>query len=286
MKTIFKLGPNYVYVFLLLFVAIISCTSHKKETIMVSGSTTVLPVVSKAAEQFLLRHPDVNIVVNAGGSGVGINLLGEKKIQIGMISRNITPKEIESYTHVRFITHPIGKDAVVPVVSSEIYNEGVKALTIEQIAGIYNGKIKNWKELGGPDRKILVVDKEKSRGTRHVFMKIIMGNKDAEAPGADLVLGSNNEEQTAIAQSGSAIGMLSNAWLNSDVKGLSIILNDGEIIAPTLENIINGKFPITRDLLLITDGKPQGKIEEFIGFIKSPDGQKIVEQAGYVSLYE
>ncbi|MFQ5685256.1 MAG: phosphate ABC transporter substrate-binding protein [Candidatus Scalindua sp.] len=286
MKTIFKPGSNYAYVFLLLFVAITSCTSHKKETIMVSGSTTVLPVVSKAAEQFRLRHPNVNVVVNAGGSGVGINLLGEKKIQIGMASRDITRKELAKYTDVHFVTHSIGKDAVAPVVSSEIYNAGVKALTIAQIAGIYKGEIKNWNEVGGPDKEILAVDKEKSRGTRHVFMKIIMGDKEADAPGADLVLGSNNEEQTAIAQSDSAIGMLSNAWLNSDVKGLSIILNDGETIAPTLENIINGKFPITRDLLLITDGKPQGKIKEFIGFIKSPDGQKIVEQAGYVSLYE
>ncbi|MCR4289348.1 MAG: phosphate ABC transporter substrate-binding protein [Candidatus Scalindua sp.] len=286
MKTIFNIGTNYVYIFLLLSVAIMSCTSQKKETIMVSGSTTVLPVVSKAAEQFRLRYPDVNIVVNAGGSGVGINLLGERQIQIGMASRNITRNEIEKYADVHFVTHPIGKDAVAPVVSSEIYDARVKALTIAQIAGIYKGEIRNWSEVGGPDREILVVDKEKSRGTRHVFMKIIMGDKEAEAPGADLVLGSNNEEQTAIAQSGSAIGMLSNAWLNSDVKGLSIILNDGETIAPTLENIINGKFPITRELLLITDGKPQGKTEEFIDFIKSPDGQKIVEQAGYVSLYE
>lgn len=286
MKTIFKLASNYIYIFLLLFVATIGCNSHNKETIMVSGSTTVLPVVSNAAERFRLSHPDVNIVVNAGGSGVGINLLGEKKIQIGMISRDITLEEIGLYAHVHFVTHSIGKDAVVPVVSSEIYDEGVKSLTLEQIAGIYNGEIKNWKELGGPDRKILVVDKEKSRGTRHVFMKIVMGNKEADAPGADLVLGSNNEVQTAIVQSNAAIGMLSNAWLNNDVKGLSIILNDGEIIAPTLENIINGKFPITRDLLLITDGEPQGKTEDFINFIKSPDGQKIVEQAGYVSVYK
>ncbi len=286
MKILLKSWLNYGPFLLLLSVVIISCSSDKKEIIMVSGSTTVLPVVSKAAEQFRLRHPNVNIVVNAGGSGVGINLLGEKKIEIGMISREIIPKETGAYTHVRFTMHPIGKDAVVPVVSSEVYNGGVKALAIEQIAEIYKGKIKNWKELGGPDREILVVDKEKSRGTRHVFMKIIMGDKEAGAPGADLVLGSNNEEQTALVQSDSAIGMLSNAWLNSDVKGLSIILNDGEIIAPSLENIINGKFPITRDLLLVTNGGPLGEVKEFINFIKGPDGQKIVEQAGYVSLYK
>ncbi|MDR4507921.1 MAG: phosphate ABC transporter substrate-binding protein [Candidatus Brocadiaceae bacterium] len=275
----------YVYILILMFTIITGCNASKKETILCAGSTTVLPVVSDAAEQFTLNHRDVAVIVNAGGSGVGINLLGEQKIHIGMISRNISQEEIEKYPDVHFITHSIGKDAVVPVVSSEIYDAGIIALTIEQIAKIYKGGITNWKEVGGPDKEILAVDKEISRGTRHVFMEIVLGNKEAEAPGADLVLGSNNEEQVAIAQSNAAIGMLSHAWINDDVKGLSIILANGERVDPTLQNIINGKFPITRNLLLITNGEPQGKIREFIGFIKSPDGQKIVEQAGYVSLY-
>ena len=262
---------------------LISGCSKQKETIQVAGSTTVLPVVSKAAEKFKEIH-GVTIIVNAGGSGVGINQLGEGKIDIGMASRNITEAEISRYPDVKLMTHSIGKDAVVAVVSSEIYDSGVQALTIEQIGKIYNGKIANWKEVGGPDRDILVIDKEGSRGTRHVFMKIVLGDKEAKAPGADLVLGSNNEEQTAIVQSDAAIGMLSNAWLNNDVKGLSIIMADNLVVSPTLKNIIEGKFPITRSLLLITNGKPQGNIKAFIDFILSPEGQKIVEESGYVSL--
>jgi len=258
----------------------------KKEAITVSGSTTVLPVVSKAAEQFKAKHPTINIIVNAGGSGVGVNQLGEGKIEIGMISREITEAEENKYPHVKFVTHTIGKDAVVPVVSSEIYDAGVKALTMNQIRGIYKGEISNWKELGGPDKEILVVDKESSRGTRHVFMEIVLGDKEAKAPGADLVLGSNNEEQTAIAQSDGAIGMLSNAWLNEDVKGLSIVMPDGSKIEPTLSNIISGKFPITRELLLITNGEPEGNVKTFIDFIRSREGQKIVEGSGYVSIIQ
>ena len=262
---------------------LISGCSKKKETIQVAGSTTVLPVVSKAAEKFKEIY-GVTIIVNAGGSGVGINQLGEGKIDIGMASRNITEAEISQYPDVELMTHSIGKDAVVAVVSSEIYDSGVKALTLEQIGKIYNGEIANWKEVGGPDRDILVIDKEGSRGTRHVFMKIVLGDKEAKAPGADLVLGSNNEEQTAIVQSNAAIGMLSNAWLNNDVKGLSIIMADNLVVSPTLKNIIEGKFPITRSLLLITNGKPHGNIKAFIDFILSPEGQKIVEESGYVSL--
>jgi len=256
----------------------------RKEAIHIAGSTTVLPAASKAAEQYRMKHPDVNIIVNAGGSGVGINQLGEGKLEIGMASRDITQTEIDKYPEVQFVTHAIGKDAVVPVVSSEVYDAGVQALTLAQIGKIYKGEIRNWREVGGPDKDILVVDKEKSRGTRHVFMKAVLGDKEAEAPGADLVLGSNNEEQTAIVQSDAAIGMLSNAWLNDDVKGLAIILPDGGRVEPTLENVVNGSFPITRDLLLITDGPPKGQVKAFIDFMLGPDGQEVVEEAGYVSI--
>jgi phosphate transport system substrate-binding protein len=115
-------------------------------------------------------------------------------------------------------------------------------------------------------------------------MTIVLGDKEASAPGADLVLGSNNEEQTALVQSNSAIGMLSNAWLNEDVKGLTIIMPNGEKIEPTLSNIVNGSFPITRDLTIITSGAPIGITKYFIDFILSSEGQSIVEKAGYVSI--
>ncbi len=266
-----------------LLISLYSFSCSGKKSISVAGSTTVLPVVSKAAEVFKARH-HINIIVNAGGSGVGINQLGEGKIDIGMASRHITETEIRKYPRVKFMTHTIGRDAVVPVISSEVYDAGVHALTLEQIRKIYEGKISNWKELGGPDRDILVVDKEKSRGTRHVFMQAVFGDEEADAPGADLVLGANNEEQTAIIQSDAAIGMLSNAWMNRDVKGLAIIMADGSGVKPTMENIAGGKYPITRALRLITNGEPRGNVKAFIDFILSPEGQKIVEESGYVKV--
>ncbi len=274
---------KYILIVLVASILFTAC-GNKKESIKVSGSTTVLPVISKAAEQFKKEHPDVNIIVNEGGSGVGINQLGEGKIEIGMASRDITEEEIAKYPNVKFNPMSIGKDAVVPVISSEIYDAGVTALTVEQIAGIYKGEIKNWKVVGGPDKEILCVDKEKSRGTRHVFMELVMGDKEAEALGADLVLGSNNEEQTAIVQSDAAIGMLSNAWLNDDVKGLDIIMPDGSKISSALENIVSGKFPLVRDLLVITNGEPTGAIKLFIDYLMSAEGQKLVEAEGYVSI--
>ncbi len=269
---------------ILLFICIIFTSCEKKQAINIAGSTSVLPIISIAAEEFRKNNPELNIIVNEGGSGVGVNQLGEGKIDIGMVSRDITQEEISTYPNVTFNPISIGKDAVVPVISSEIYNAGITSLSLGEIAKIYRGEVRNWSELGGPDKEILVIDKEASRGTRHVFMEIVMGDKEAITEGADLVLGSNNEEQTAIVQSDAAIGMLSNAWLNDDVKGLNIKMLDGSIIEPSLKNIIDNKFPITRDLLIVTNGKPAGAVKDFIEYLLSSEGQKIVEEAGYVRI--
>jgi phosphate transport system substrate-binding protein len=143
--------------------------------------------------------------------------------------------------------------------------------------------IKNWKEVGGPDREIICIDKERHRGTRHVFMEFLFNDPKAMAKGADIVSGSNNEEQTKIALSDSAIGMLSAAWANQDVKEIGLKMN-GKVIFPSRENIKNGIYPISRDLVFLTNGEPQGLVKEFIGFLLSEPGQKIIEESGYVSI--
>ena len=260
--------------------------SSADESMSIAGSTTVLPVVSRAAEVYRQGHPNAEITVNAGGSGTGINLLGRGQIEIGMSSRKMTPEERQEYPAVDFTVHAIGVDGVIPVVSSEIYSAGISEISREQVAQIYRGEITNWKELGGPNRKIYAVDKEQSRGTRHVFMEYVMGDPQPDAPGADVTLGANNEEQTAIAQSDSAIGLLSHAWLNEKVRGLALILENGEPVQPTLENIRTDRWPISRKLRLYTDGRPEGLSKSFISFVMSDRGQEIVRKAGYVRISE
>ncbi|NIR48631.1 phosphate ABC transporter substrate-binding protein [candidate division KSB1 bacterium] len=263
------------------------CSEGEKTdaTIKVAGSTTVLPVVSKTAERFMDAHPNVKITINPGGSGVGVKSVGSGLVDIGMASRDITAEEMENFVNVVFEVHAIGRDAVACVVSSEIYDAGVRTLSDKQIRRIYSGEINNWKEVGGPNKEIFCIDKEAHRGTRQVFMAYIFADAKAKAMGADLVSGSNNEEQTKIALSDAAIGMLSHAWLNEDVKGVGIEV-DGTVIRPTIENIKGGTYPISRDLNLITNGKPEGFLKQFIDYILGHEGQKIVEELGYVAVKE
>jgi len=264
---------------------IIGCfnQANNENLIRVAGSSTVLPIATKAAEKFRESYSRVKIIVSPGGSGVGVRSLGNGLIEVGMVSRDLTEEERGHFPAVKFQSHVIGRDAVAIVVSSEIYDAGVTELSREDIKRIFAGVIKNWKEVGGPDREIFCIDKERHRGTRHVFMKYFFNNPKALAKGADIVSGSNNEELTKITLSDSAIGMLSAAWANQDVKEIGLKVN-GKVIFPSRENIRNGVYPISRDLIFLTKGEPQGMVKEFIGFLLSQQGQKIVGESGYVSI--
>lgn len=255
----------------------------ERKIIKIVGSTTVLPVATKGAEKFKKRHPEVNILISAGGSGAGARFVATKMADIGMMSRGISKEERKKFSDVDFNVIPIARDGVACVISSEIYNAGVKRLSFNDIRSIYSGEVTAWKTFGGPDKAILVVDKESQRGTRHVFMKAVFGDPMAAAKGASIVLGSNNEEQTAIAQSDCAIGMLSTPWINDDVKGVGIKM-DGRTIEPTIENVKKGIYPIARNLNFVTNGEPAGQVKEFIDFMLGPEGQKSAAECDYVPI--
>ena len=215
-------------------------------TLHAAGSTTVLPVVSTAAGIYPQQHPDVTITVSGGGSGVGIASMIQHTAEIGMASREIDGGEADKLkAKVDVLT--IAKDAVAVVVSKAVYVGGVHQLSIKQIAAIYRGKIKNWKVLGGPDAQIFVIDKEASRGTRHVFAEAVLGDAHARAVGASVISGSNNEEQALVAHSNQAIGMLSNAWLNDAVRGIAVGEGNRAVL-PDIQHVRDGSYPISRSL--------------------------------------
>lgn len=251
------------------------------ETIHAVGSTTVMPIVSTAATAYHKTHPDLTITVSGGGSGVGIASMLQHTAQIGMASRDTTAEEQAKLSDVKNIV--IARDAVAVVVSKAVYLGGITHLSLQQIASIYRGKITNWKQLGGPDARILAIDKEASRGTRHVFAEAVLGSAHARAPGASLISGSNNEEQAIVARSNQAIGMLSNAWLNDQVRGIAIDVH-GQGIRPTIEQIRNGRYPISRGLHVLLPNDATDATRAFVQFLLSDEGQSIVKKAGYLPI--
>ncbi len=255
---------------------------YATERIDIVGSTTVLPVVSQAATLYHQQHPNITITVSGGGSGVGIASIIQGTAQIGMASRNTTEEE-QAKLNGKVDNIIIAADAVAVAVSKAVYESGIHALSVEQIADIYRGKVRNWKDVGGLDARIVVIDKEASRGTRHVFAKAILGNKHARAAGASIISGSNNEEQAIISHSNAAIGMLSNAWLNNKVRGIDVIVK-GTRISPTIDHVRDNTYPLARGLHILLPKHASPAAKNFVQFLLSEQGQSIVKQVGYLPI--
>jgi len=253
-------------------------TSVWAENLEIKGSTTVLPIAQKAAEAFMKVYPNVNVSVSGGGSGNGIKAIIDGTTDIADSSRFIKEKEVALAVKKGVYPVPFGVayDCIVPVVH---LSNPISNLTIAQLKDIYMGKVKNWKELGGPDKKIVVISRDTSSGTYEVWEKLIM--KKARVYPAALLQASNGAIAQAVAKNSYAIGYVGLSYLNKDLKTLTV--NGVEASA---ENAMSGAYPVSRVLYMFTKGWPTGTTLKFINFVMHPaKGQKIVEEAGYVPLY-
>jgi phosphate transport system substrate-binding protein len=247
------------------------------ETIVIKGSTTVLPVVQAVAEAFIAANPGVNISISGGGSGNGIKALVDKSTQIANASRFIKDEEVKlaQENDVYPVPHRVAIDAIIPVVHP---SNPVNDLTVEQLSLIYQGKIKNWNEVGGNDMKIVVVSRDTSSGTYEVWEEKVI-HKAKVTPRAQLQASNGAIVQT-ISKNKYAIGYIGLGYLNKDVKTLSV-----SGVEPTSQNALSGAYPVARPLFMFTDGWPTGPTADFIVFVLGREGQEIAKKEGFVPLY-
>jgi phosphate transport system substrate-binding protein len=245
-------------------------------SITVTGSTTVLPIAQKAAESYMDTHADADIKVSGGGSGVGIQAIGEGTADIGMSSRELSADEMAKYPELQIAR--IADDGIAVIVNP---SNTVNSLSLSQIKDIYQAKVTNWKEVGGPDKEIVIIGRDSASGTRSFFTEMVL-KKENTAP-TMLEKNSNGAVTLTVAQTPGAIGYVSIGYLDDTVKGLDLLVN-GNAITPTIANVKNGQYPISRPLIMITRGTPQGLAKSYLDFIISPAGQKIVADEGYVTL--
>ena len=262
-------------------------TTTGASVLRVNGSTTVNPVVTRAAE-ILHDERGLDITVDTqGGSSGGIAALGEGRAEVAMSSRPVIDHDHTAYPEVEFRPVRIGADAVALAVSRDVWEGGVHALSRQQVQAIYEGRIDNWSAVGGPDEPIVFYDKEPGRGTWEVFAHWAYGDPDAAPQVSHLEIGSNEEGRTKVASTPGAVTQLSFAWTDGEtVVPLAVVTDDGETVAPTPETVADGSYPISRQLLVITDGEPSPVAGELIDFLLSDRGQQVVRDAGYVPLAE
>ncbi len=242
-----------------------------KGTLDIAGGTVHIPVMKQAAQNIMTFNPDIRITVAGGGSGVGVQQVGEGIAHIGNTGRALKPAEIEKYG---LVTFPFAIDGVAVAVHP---SNTVKALTASQVADIYAGTITNWAQVGGESGAINVYGREDGSGTRDNFTEKVIG-KGTIAPSVNVV-SSNGAMKTALSGDKRGIGYVGIGYLDESVAGVTL---DG--VEPTQENAEKGTYPVVRHLFMNTKGQPAGLAAAFIDYIYSPEGQKIIGESGYIPL--
>jgi phosphate transport system substrate-binding protein len=245
------------------------------ESIVVEGSTTVLPIAQRAAEEYMNKNPGADISVRGGGSGVGITSLIEGTCDIADSSRPIKDEELEKAIGR-------GKNPKANVIAMDgialIVNDAntVSALTKKQVKDIYTGAVSNWASVGGVEGQIVVVSRDSASGTFEAFGEMALDKakvrKDA------LMEASNQAVASVVAKTPGAIGYVGLAYLN----GVKAVKLDG--VTPEKATVLTKQYKLSRPLFMYTNGKPQGIVKEFIDYILSAEGQKLVDEEGFVSI--
>lgn len=261
--------------------------TSQADVLKINGSTTVNLPVAEAAE-ILRAEKKLEIQIDTqGGSAGGISMLAEGLVQIGLASKHVNEDERAKFPKCNFKEFHIGEDAVALIVSADVWEGGVKSITKEQAKDIYEGTIKNWKELGGPDKRIAFFNKEPGRGTWEVFVHWAYGSPKLAPQVSFPEVGGNEETRSKVASTKGALSQLSSSWADGKtVFALSIKTEAGELVPPTSDNIATKKYPLSRPLFLLTNGEPSGDAKTLINFVLSDRGQDLVGKHGYLKLAE
>ena len=252
--------------------------SFADQSIVIKGSTTVLPLAQGTLEAYMKANPGVQMSLSGGGSGEGIKALIDKTTNIATSSREIKKEEVAlaAGKGIKPVAHVVAYDAIIPVVHPK---NKVKNLSIDQLSQIYQGKITNWKEVGGDDLKIVVISRDSSSGTFESWDHFVM--KKAKVTPRAQMLASNGALVTAVAKNKYAIAYLGIGYVNKSVKPLQV---NG--ITASVQTAMSKEYPMSRELYMYTNREPEGHVAKYIAFVKSADGQKIVAKEGFVPLVD
>lgn len=275
-----RINKNNIAAILLVIITI-GCGSKESKSTTVKGSDTMVILSQKWAEAFMKEHPKTIIQVTGGGSGVGIAALINGSTDIANASRPIKPSEIDQIKEMykeNVVEIACAKDGL-----SVFLNQGnsVTELTIQQLGDIFSGKITNWKDVGGEDAKIQLYGRESSSGTFEFFKEHVVKTDFAKTcqtlPGTAAIVNAVSKDKYSVGYGGAAY-----AEGVKDCKVKKDAISEG--VLPSAATIKDKTYPISRYLYMYLKAKPTGETKDFIDWILSPAGQKLVVETGYFPL--
>jgi phosphate transport system substrate-binding protein len=256
------------------------CARNGSQAVQIKGSDTMVNLGQAWAEAFMKVHPEIPIAVTGGGSGTGIAALISNSTDIAQASRQMEKKEIEMAKKkgIEPKEFHVANDGITIVVNP---SNPVKNLTIKQLSDIFTGKIVNWKQVGGPDKKIVALSRERNSGTHVFFLEHVVKMGDLKSKNEFaahvLMMPSSQAIVEEVSSNSAAIGYFGLGYLSDKEKAVAV-----EGVLPSIKTVANRTYPISRSLFLYTNGQPTGKIKSFIDFAFSPEGQKIVLKMDFV----
>lgn len=252
------------------------------------GSDTLINLALAWAEAYQDQHSDVRISVTGGGSGIGFAALANHTVDIANASRPIKAEEkaLAEQNGTPPQEFVVARDAIGVIVNP---NNPIHQLTLQQISLIYQGKINNWRELGGEDRPIVRLSRETNSGTHVYFLETVvrLGNsKDKSLFSPDtLLLPSSEGIISEVSANPNAIGYDGLGYITPAVKTLAIATKPGgEAVLPSVATVNNKKYPVSRDLYMYTPGEPAGEVKKYLDWIHTSEAQKIVLDLGFVPI--
>lgn len=268
----------YFVCFAVLLTILVACSNEKDTAdtqtggslVTISGSTSIGPLAEKLAMKYEEEN-DVKIEVNQIGSSAGITNAISGVSQIGMASRDLKPEEKDSNLQELIIAY----DGIVVVTHP---SNPVKNLTMEQVKQIFTGEVTNWKEVGGKDMEIVVVSREDGSGSRDAFQEIV-GYESGQLIKNAIVASGNGNIKTTVAMNKHAIGFISFEYIDESVSTMDI---NG--VQAKAENVLAGQYELSRPFLFVHKEDVPESAKQFMEYILTPEGQKIVESAGAIPL--
>ncbi|WP_066259042.1 phosphate ABC transporter substrate-binding protein [Neobacillus drentensis] len=246
-------------------------TKELSGSLTISGSSAMQPLVAAAAEEFMATNPKVDIQVNAGGSGTGLSQVAEGSVQIG--NSDVFAEEKEGIPADQIVDHKVAVVGMTAAVNPKV---GIKDIKKADLIKVFTGKITNWKELGGADQKIVLVNRPDSSGTRAIFNKFAL---DGATPAEGITEDSSNTVKKIINETDGAVGYLAFSYFTDEtVTPLAI---DG--VEPTAENVQSGKFPVWAYQHSYTKGEATDLAKTFLDYMMSDDIQNtLLQEQGYL----
>jgi phosphate transport system substrate-binding protein len=273
---------------ILFSVAVNPACAKNSRSIQIKGSDTMVNLGQAWAEEFNKLYPDVNVAVTGGGSGTGISSLLNGTCDIAETSRAMEEKELTQAKDkgINPVQEIVALDGIAVVVNPK---NTVKNLTMDQLRSIFIGDITNWKDVGGANKEIVILSREVNSGTHIFFKEHVLRKGKAKGPEefspASLLMPSSQAIADEVSNNENAIGYYGMGYISPKQKVIAVSKDaPSPFVEPTIESVKDNTYPISRPLYMCTNGKPEGKIKDFMDFVYSQEGQQIVKKLDFVPI--